>query len=139
MPNIRIHPHFLKQHQLLTTAILNLDDCLALFCDFSHGHSDLHLTRIFTASHLTNFSYPGEIQSKIVTLLANILDLTPSTPHTLPPATPPHQPPFNHTPPLLAVDEGKDRALPTHIPIQTNTSKSQTEASATNDCHNAIS
>jgi hypothetical protein len=94
MPNIRIHPHFLKQHNFLTTAILNLDNCLALFCGFSHGHGDLHLTGIFTASHLTNFSYPGNIQSKIVTLLANILDLTPSTPHTLPPATPPHQLPI---------------------------------------------
>jgi hypothetical protein len=63
MPNIRIHPHFLKQHKQLTTAILGLDDCLALFSDFSHGHGNLHLTGLFTANCLTNFSYPGAIQS----------------------------------------------------------------------------
>ena len=52
--NVRIHPNFLRQHKNITQATLSLDNCIAIFCDFSHDHGDLQLTTIFNADRNTN-------------------------------------------------------------------------------------
>ena len=76
--NIRIHPKFLRQHKNITQATLSLQHCIALFCDFSCGHGDLHLTAIFTADRTTSFLNPDTITSLIVDHLSHVLDLKPS-------------------------------------------------------------
>jgi hypothetical protein len=76
--NVRIHPKFLRQHKNITQATLSLNHCIALFCDFSHGHGDLHLTAVFDADRTTSFLNPDTITSLIVDHLSHILDLTPS-------------------------------------------------------------
>jgi len=88
--NVRIHPKFLRQHKNITQTTLSLNHCIALFCDFSHGHGDLHLTTIFTADRTTSFLNPNTITSLIVDHLSHVLDLKPSplTESTTSPSTP---------------------------------------------------
>jgi hypothetical protein len=88
--NIRIHPKFLRQHKNITQATLSLNHCIALFCDFSCGHGNLHLTAIFTADRTTSFLNPDTITSLIVDHLSHVLDLKPSplTESTTSPSTP---------------------------------------------------
>ena len=76
--NVRIHPNFLRQHKNITQATLSLDNCIAIFCDFSHGHGDLQLTTIFNADRTTNYLNPDTITSLIVDHLSHVLDLKPS-------------------------------------------------------------
>ena len=90
--NVRIHPNFLRQHKNITQATLSLDNCIAIFCDFSHGHGDLQLTTIFNADRTTNYLNPDTITSLIVNHLSHILDLKPSSTtstHTNPSTTSP--------------------------------------------------
>jgi hypothetical protein len=90
--NVRIHPNFLRQQKNITQATLSLDNCIAIFCDFSHGHGDLQLTTIFNADRTTNYLNPDTITSLIVNHLSHILDLKPSSTtsiHTNSPTTSP--------------------------------------------------
>jgi hypothetical protein len=61
--NVRIHPKFLQQHRNITQATLHLDECIALFCDFSSSHCDLHLTAIFNAGRTSSFLNPETVTS----------------------------------------------------------------------------
>jgi hypothetical protein len=56
--NVQIHPKFLRQHKNIMQATLGLNNCIALFCNFSSGHGDLHLTAIFNAGCTTPLPQP---------------------------------------------------------------------------------
>jgi hypothetical protein len=88
--NVCIQTKFLRQHKNITQATLALNHCIALFCNFSRGHGDLHLTTIFTADRTTSFLNPDTITSLIVNHLSHVLDLKPSplTESTTSPSTP---------------------------------------------------
>jgi hypothetical protein len=90
--NIRIHTKFLRQHRNIAQATLGLNKCMALFCDFTSGHGNLHITTIFNAGHTTSFLYPETVTSRIINHLSHVLDLTSSTlPRTANPFTPTRQ------------------------------------------------
>jgi hypothetical protein len=76
--DIQIHPKFLRQHRNMTQATLSLDECIALFCNFSSGHGDLHLTAIFNTGRTISFLNPETVTSRIIDHISHILDLTPS-------------------------------------------------------------
>ncbi len=87
--NVQIHPKFLQQHRNITQATLGLNDCIALFCNFSSGHGNLHLTAIFNAGCTTSFLNPETVTSRIIDHLSHVLDLTPSPLQRTPnPSTP---------------------------------------------------
>jgi hypothetical protein len=87
--NVQIHPNFLQQYRNIMQATLGLDKCIALFCNFSSGHGNLHLTAIFNAARTTSFLNPETVTSRIINHLSHFLDLTPSPlPRTLNPSTP---------------------------------------------------
>jgi hypothetical protein len=65
----------------------NTKSSLTLFCDFSHGHGNLHLTDIFNADRTTSFLNPDTITSRVINHLSHVLNLTPS-PLMKPPTSP---------------------------------------------------
>ena len=85
VPNVRIHPKFLQKHKHITQAVLGLDRCIAIFCNFSSGHGNLLLTAIFTSHRTTSYLNANTITSLIANLLHNTIDVTPSN---LPPSIP---------------------------------------------------
>ena len=87
--NVRIHPKFLQKHQLITQAVLGLDKCIAIFCDFSSGHGDLLLTAIFISHRTTSFLNTNTITSLIADHLRSTIDVTPSPLQPSIPTSPP--------------------------------------------------
>ena len=126
--NVRIHPKFLQYHRHITQSVLCLDDCIAIFCDFSAGHSNLLLTTIFTTGRTTSYLNADTITSKIKDNLRHVLDLTPSPLPPSLPATPPrntyanttrknpyHSPP-GLTPPTRTPGRGRGRNTTFSLP-----------------------